>query len=152
MGEAVRFPVDYDQVEKGDRIERKRLAEIVRERPGTCAFQYKVARFMDELQTRLRERGKEYTLRYCRGDVLILTDADASQRNRHRFRKHCRGIVKAHRRLCAVDASGFVGDDLKLHDRAVAIQGRTLAAMAGQRAIRPIAYQRPGRRLPKPAE
>jgi hypothetical protein len=150
MEDAVRYPVDYDAVHKGDVIDIKRVEEILGKRYGTVAYQAKIVGFICEFQNQLWDRGKPFTVINRRGTVAILTDTEASVYNRRWFLGRKRGLLKNHRQLLHVDASQFDPDTAKGHDRAVVIQGRTLAAMLEARTIRPVAYQRATAMLPAP--
>jgi hypothetical protein len=142
-GAAERYPLDYDALAKGDVIGRDRLAVILDADPESALYHARLVGLMRTIEEELELRGRPCTVRSHQGTIEILDDAAASAHNQVWFRLRCRGLKRSHRRMLAVDAANLDAEQLRGHDRALVLQGRTLAAMAAARAIRPAACQRP---------
>jgi hypothetical protein len=76
-------------------------------------------------------------------DLVILTDREAAEYNRERFRQHVRGLRRSHRRAAGVDPVPLTEQERRDHDRALEIQGRILLAVAAvRREITPRPHER----------
>jgi len=149
MNDVTRFPVDYDALAKGDVIPAKELSRIVGEPMRSYEYQYKITALTKEIETELWSRGKPWTVRIRNGDIVILTDAEASDYNAERVDKMRRGIYRSHRRMMAVDVAQLTTEERALHDRNAVRSGMVVAALlATRRAPQPIPVQRQHPMLP----
>ena len=128
------YPLDFDALQKGDRIEEEKVQEIVGLKPEHPNYQFGVMGLIARMESGCAERGKFFTIVNRKGCVCVLTDEEASHENDRRARNSRRAIGRACRRLIAVDPSGFDADLLKKHTRRCEMNSRAYTAL--QREIR----------------
>jgi hypothetical protein len=76
-------------------------------------------------------------------DLVILTDREAAEYNRERFKQHVRGMRRSHRRAAGVNPVPLTEQERRDHDRALEVQGRILLAVAAvRREIAPKPHER----------
>jgi hypothetical protein len=124
-----RYPVDYDSLDKGSILGAEQIGEIVQARPRTYDFSYRLAALSKQIQDDLWARGKPWTVMTRKGCIHILDDASAVKYNALRFLRHRRGLGQMHKQLVAVDVSKLDPDQRNHYDRAIRLQGTTLAAV-----------------------
>lgn len=142
-----RHPLDFDALEKGDRIEIEQLEKILLTNRESPRFGLRCAGLCKRIERELRHRGYIITVRIERGAVLICTDADASEYNRKRFQRHRRGLVRSHTRNLAVDRRNLAAEQDKLHEEAILFEAALLGAIrekAKELRLKPPKRQTPG--------
>jgi len=134
MQNTKRYPLNFENLKKGDVITEDQLVEILKEPKESVKFWSKKLALRMEIMDRLAEMGNPVTVKETKGDLVILTDLEASTYNNRMFTNTVRQLVRTHNRSCQVDDSDFGEDERKRHRRMIEINGRTIqGALLGRR-------------------
>ncbi len=153
MEDRKEYPFDTDSLDKGSRIDIATIESAYGVRFGTDDYALAALRAGAYIERRFRERGVVVTVVQRKGEVVILTDSEASNENARQFDLKVRGAARAHFRNVGVDRSKLLEAEVGAHDRTVETQGRQLAAMRqAKRLPKPTPHKRTTPLLPKKAE
>jgi hypothetical protein len=118
-----KWPVDFDKLNKGDIVSR----EVIERWGGVSAnsrlFGLKLLSLKEVIERELINRGKDWTLKICDDNIVILLDAEASKYNYQMTTRRIKGVMKDHYRQLGVDTNLLSNDEKKIHDRRITIQG-----------------------------
>jgi hypothetical protein len=150
---ATRFPIDYDSLKKGDVIPAELLEKIAEAPRSTPKYQLKVLAFQQQIMDEMRARGNPVTVIVRGGEIVVLTDAEASTYNAERLGAHLHGVMRAHERSQAVDVANLDDEQKKVHTRRVEVGGKFVQAIIDTgRKLKLPAYTRKTPGLPNPAD
>lgn len=148
---AERWPIDYDSLRQGDVLNRERLARIIGVRPGSHAYDGRLAEFQRILQEQLWSRGKQWTVRKDGGALVILEEGDVPKYVRKRQRNALRAFFKMHGHLLATDPSKMTVEERKDRDRQIVVSSRLIGGLvAVQPKIQRSVHRRNTPGLPRP--
>jgi hypothetical protein len=123
------YPFDTAALSKGSRVPRSTIESAYNIRHADA--RYGIKAFLPARQyveRALAERDGELVTIICdAGDLVILTDPEASAYNDRRILALLVQAGESHRRMAGVDRSKL-GDDVAEHDRALVTHGRALQA------------------------
>jgi hypothetical protein len=141
--ERTEYPINTENLVKGSRVSIREIEEAYGVRFGTDAFQLAALKLTSYLERRFRDRGQIVTVVQRKGDVVILTDAEAATENSRQFDLKVRGAARAHVRGQGVDRSQLNEGDRAVHDRNLESQGRQLSALRAAKGLpTPSAHKR----------
>lgn len=127
------YPLDVEQLQKGSIIPAERIEHAFRVVRGTDAFQMASMRASKYIARRFLDRGEIVTVTQRKHDLVILTDDEMPAHNARLFRNDIKKAARAHARMLGGDRSKMSDETLKLHDRALTVQGAQLAAIGQAR-------------------
>lgn len=129
-----RWPMDYDELRKGDIIPAERVERIVGiKQSAGQAYQLALLSLTSQIAQELGDRGRNWTLKTERGGIHILTDAEASTYNHREAKKARRAMLRRHQLNLSVDVGALNEDQRKQHDRIIEIDGKYVQAMFATR-------------------
>jgi hypothetical protein len=129
------YPFDTDSLEKGSRISVEMIEQAYGVTSGTDAYQLATLKASAYIERRFRDRGVVVTVVQRKGEIVVLTDAEAAVENARQFDLKVKSAARAHFRAVNVDRSQLDDGDRAVHDRNVEVQGRQLAAMRAAKAL-----------------
>jgi len=124
------YPIDTDSLVKGSRIPAEVIERAFNVKRGTDAYQMAAMRAVNHISRRFLDRGEIVTITQRKHDLVILTDDEVPAHNSRLFRNDIRKAARAHARMLGADRSLMSERTIKLHDRALAVQGAQLAAVS----------------------
>jgi hypothetical protein len=127
------YPLDTDALQKGSRIAAEVIERAFNVKRGTDAYQMAWLKASQHISRRFLDRGEIVTITQRKHDLVILTDEEMPAHNARMFRNDIRKAARAHARMLGGDRSKMSEQTLKVHDRALAVQGAQLAALATAR-------------------
>lgn len=156
--EAQRFPIDYETLQKGDVVPVERIEEIVNMKRDDVRFSLKVAALVDRIRRELLDRDKPWTVAVVKGQIRVLTDAEATIYQRQRREQAHRSERQAFFYISKVDVAALTPEQRVEHEREVINSGRFIQAMenvrkqmrleASKRAVPGLPSDSPQSRLP----
>jgi hypothetical protein len=123
------YPIDTDQLNKGDKITPEEIASIFHAIPGTADYALQSLRLRDYITQRFMERSEVVTIIAEKNALRILTDAEAAEYNRDAFKKRSRQMLHIHLRACGVDTANLDDKQQREHERVLLRQGVVLSHM-----------------------
>ena len=120
-----KYPLDLNQLTKGQLIDIPTLEAITSHRHGTTAFQFAVLALMDRINHRTT-----MTAKTTPEGLRILTDSEASEYNNRRFGINMGAMIRRHGKSLQVDACVLSSDEQRQHERRVLGQSRYVSAIA----------------------
>ncbi len=141
--QAERFPFDYDTMDKGDVIPAEKLEEITELSRKDKDYQLAILKVKGQITKELAIREKGIVVR-CDHDCLrLLTDPEAAEYTRTRFKQELRALARVHMQAMQVDATKLDDDQKKSHERQLEVQGKYIQAMAkAKKEIRLTSHKR----------
>lgn len=127
------YPIDTDSLTKGSRVAAEVIERAFNVKRGTDAYQMAAMRAGAHIAKRFLDRGEIVTITQRKHDLVILTDDEMPAHNARLFKNDIRKAARAHARMLGGDRSKMSEDTLKVHDRALTVQGAQLAAIANAR-------------------
>ena len=148
-----KYPLDFDLLDKGQRIEVDELERTFGHKRGTTRYKFSLLALRERVEKELALRGKVVTVRTNRDALVICSDADAATYNDEAASRSWRRVKRSHVRNLGVDASKLAEEGKKEHDRNLIVWGGMI--VAGEKARRQLAltgstHQRQTPALPKP--
>lgn len=137
------YPLDTDSLAKGSHIAAEVIERAFHVKRGTDAYQMAAMRASQHIARRFLDRGEIVTITQRKHDLVILTDDEMPAHNARLFKNDIRKAARAHARMLGGDRSKMSDNTLKIHDRALAVQGAQLAALArARREFKPARRER----------
>ena len=122
-----RYPMDFDDLQKGDIITVQELERLTGKKFGTNEFAFKAL----SLQAQISD-ATGFTVKIRNGEELhILTDEEASKHNHNEFQRHKKGMFRRNRLMGLVDMNALSETMRAEHERKLIKQGQLLQAMSG---------------------
>jgi len=124
-----RYPLDWDELSKGDVLSANELQRITGKTPGTDEFRFACMTLQSLIQAKTR-----FTVK-LKGDhtLHVLFDAEAAEHNQQLFDQFKRSMVSRHFLNCEVDVDQLSPAQRARHDRTLLVQSRYVSAV-GQTA------------------
>jgi hypothetical protein len=141
---AIRFPIDYESLNKGDVIAADRLERIV-ELPRTDAgYSLKVQMVKERIEREMEAIGRPVVLAIDQGNLKVLTDSEAAIYVDQKFQEYRRRMFRQHvRGESAIDVSKLSPDERQQHERAAYVRSKEIQALARtRREVRLESHQR----------
>lgn len=129
------YPFDTDSLEKGSRISVDTIEHAFSVSHGTDAYQIAALRAVAYVERRFRDRGIVVTVVQRKGEIHVLTDAEAAVENARRFDLGIGAATRAHFRNQHVDRSQLPANEIDRHDRRLESDGRYLSGGKTARAL-----------------
>lgn len=126
---AEKYPLDFDELKKGDVITRVEIDSIIDAEKGTEKYAFELMSFISEINRELRLRGKDCVVCQVKGEIHILTDEEASRYTTRKFELSLAKAFKAHFQKLQIDRTKLNDLQQKDHDRQVINQGRILTVI-----------------------
>lgn len=123
------YPIDVERLSKGDCVVAAMIESAFNVKRGTDAYQMAAMRASEFISKRFLDRGEIVTITQRKHDLWILTDEEMPAHNARLFKNDIRRAARVHARMLGGDRSKMTSDTLKLHDRALTVQGAQLAAI-----------------------
>lgn len=121
-----KFPIDFEELSKGDLLSLEELEQITGKKHGTNEFSFQLL----SLQQKISD-ATGFTVKIKDGQELhILTDEEATKHNHNEFQRHKRGMFRRHNLMLAVDIAQLSESSKTAHERKLLRQGQLLQAMA----------------------
>lgn len=144
--EFVRWPLDFDALEKGHVIDSAKLSQITKCERGTAAYALCTLQVKQEIEKKLAQRDYPVTCKVEKDSIRILTDVEASEYNEIQGEHAVRKAYRALRRQMNVDARNLTEEQQKEHSRRLLHQGMTVSAIREtRRTLRLTAHTNPVR-------
>lgn len=141
--EAERWPVDYDALVKGSIIPAETLERITQKKRDSADYALAVLNLKERVEQELFDRNKHWTLRIHKGEIKVLTDAEAAVHNHAEQVRARRAMHRRYALQLSVDVSRLEDDQRKQHDRNVELDGKYIQAMQDVRKrMLPTAHKR----------
>jgi hypothetical protein len=137
-----KYPLDFDQLEKGETLTCERLEVVTGKKPGTDAYRFAIL----GLQALIHERTPFTAKTQADGSLRILTDAEASDHNDKLVSQGVRTVIFRHARAIVVDVGNLTEDQKARHDQRLQRQGRYVTALLREQEVTRI-EQKPSKRL-----
>ncbi len=115
MAVAVRYPLDYDSLDKGTIIPKETLKQIFDVHWDKSEFGLRSMALGKNIVEELRLRNRFVIYKTHNHDLLILEDEDAHITQGKRFKARFKGMKRAHRQALTIDSSKFDPDLKKRH-------------------------------------
>lgn len=145
--ELTEYPIDTDSLAKGSRVPAETIERAFHVKRGTDAYQMAAMRASQYIARRFLDRGEIVTVTQRKHDLVILTDEEMPAHNARLFKNNIRAAARTHARMLGGDRSKMSEETLRVHDRALTVQGAQLAAMAS--ACKDLKPRPRERQLPK---
>ena len=144
MIDAKRFPLDFDVLEKGSVVTRAEIEHIYRVTYGTDQYSLKALALGQAIETMLDARGLCVTVKIDKGELRILTDAEASEYNRCEAMRGFKRMMRRHRKGAEVQIDNLTPAQAIAHDRGLQVSGAMIfaAKKAKKEALRALPYER----------
>lgn len=126
--ETTEYPLATDQLIKGSRVERAEICRAFSVEPDTKAFRLALMRARHYIEGRFLDRGEVVTITEDNGSLMILTDAEAAVFNDDAVWRYVKRAARSLVRQRAVDRAQLTPAQVSVHDRALEVNGRALAA------------------------
>jgi len=123
------YPIDTESLIKGSRIAVEVIEHAFNVKRGTDEYNLAAMRARQYIERRFRDRGEIVTITQHRHDLIILTDDDMPEHNVAMFKAKIRGAARTHTRMLGGDRSKMSEETLRVHDRALTVQGAQLSAL-----------------------
>lgn len=150
MGEASRYPIDFDALGKGDVLSAETIVGIVGVSAGSARYSGRQMRLCARIERELTDRGLDVTVACVKTEIHVLDDAAAAVHTKELFRKGLQTLRRAHGQNMKVDAGQLSAAERKDHERALVVQGAIVAGIREARRNIAVAYQRKTPGLPRP--
>ena len=129
MTDARIYPIDTDQLHKGSVIHAQEIANIFHAQQGTERFNLCSLRLREYITDKFAERSETVTVVSDRGNLRILTDAEAAEYNRDEFKRKSRQMLHIHKRNCGVNTAALDEKQQRDHERVIMRQSAVLSHM-----------------------
>jgi hypothetical protein len=151
MSTPVRYPLDFETLNKGDVIGETQLTAIFGLSSKYAAYRQKAHTLALRIEWELRELGCSATVITCKAEIHILTDAQAVAKHRIRRKKAVAQLKRNHRRTEEIDRAELGPETLIQHDRGLVQSGAMLVGLlGGYRKVPTLVYVSPHARLEQP--
>lgn len=120
------YPIDTDQLNKGDKIPAEVISQICGFSPSDARFSIESLKLKEYIVSRLSERGEIVTVISDKNNLRILSDEEAVDYNQYRFRRHFGGMVGSHMRMLGIDTAQLSEAKQKEHERVCLRQGMVI--------------------------
>jgi hypothetical protein len=114
------YPINFKKLQKGTTISQAELLSIYKYTPTAFDLMKFRQRIIDETG---------FTAKVEKGEIKILTDAEASRYNVCMVNAGIRKIMVAHQRNLRVDVKELTGEQVSDHDRRITYSGALISAM-----------------------
>jgi hypothetical protein len=149
------YPLDFESLKKGDTITSAQIEEITGVgRNCGDEYDFQVLRLRFRIMQERRRMGMPVYVRVKSGELVILTDAEASVEQARRAEQAIDRLADANQCLQEVDVNNLREDEQRQHERRQLVAGSMLVGAIGARkdAIKAIPYKRSTPGLPAPNE
>lgn len=125
-----KWPIDVEELNKGDVIPSSRIEEITGERCGSDAYQFGKMRLAAFIEVEREQCGNPVVVKHEQDGLRILTDDEAVDYTEKRFKEALRAAGRAHYRQSAyIDSETLSGGAREKHERNIIVNSRILQAM-----------------------
>jgi hypothetical protein len=121
-----KYPLDFDELQKGDTLTSERLTEVTGKKPKTDEYRFAIL----GLQALIHERTDLVAKIQSDGSIRILTDPEASDHNDKLHLQGKRMMIVRHHMMSRVDIDNLTDGQRKRHDQRVMLQSRYVTALA----------------------
>ena len=131
----MKFEIDIDVLIKGSVIsvaECERVLKLRRD-DDVAGYQFGLMQLCDFVQRSLWKVGREWTLKTSQGEILVLTDEQASEYNASQFENGMAKMRRSNKRLRSVDIRNIDESKRNEHDERVSKQGVILQCIKSSR-------------------
>lgn len=128
--QTTKYPLDFDALDKGSVIPQSKIEEVLGMKADHPDLWKKKLRLKERVEGEISFRcGVEVTIKDDHGDLVILTDGQASIYNFTWEVRHIRAAMRSHNRLLAVDSRNLTPDELVEHRKRVEISSKYAQAL-----------------------
>lgn len=127
------YPIETSQLDKGSRITVEEIEEAFNVARTSSRYRLVCLRLRKYIEWRLAERGLEVMTRIHRDDIVVLTDSQASLFSDSQFKNALRMLGRMLGKQMSVDRAPLSDLERARHDRALGVNGRTLAGARRER-------------------
>lgn len=149
-GDSELFPLDYERLQKGSRVPEAEVRRIIGRVRDDRQFRLEFLKLRARVEKALLERGRPATICEDHGDLVVLTDVQASEYNHRQTGYGLRHAFRSNERLRRVDPNQLTEGQRALHEQRVLTDGRVLIAIARERKV--IRAEERAKGLPEPKE
>lgn len=134
MNEANRYPLDFENLKKGDVVPEKKIADILQLPIGSTGYQFGVIELCKTIEREKTRLNDPVTCVQRKNQIVLLTDEEASHYNDKYFYSGLKRLKSGLMRLLNVDTNKLSAETTKEHQRRIEINGKTyLGAIFGRR-------------------
>lgn len=126
---------DYAELEKGDVLSVGHCEAVLNLSPVHHPKAYPLALMglVQQVERELQQAGKRYTVATRKGQVVVLTDAEASEYNDHGFECALKKAKRSHFRMQQVNVNNLDQNERARHDNNLVKQAAVLQAVRNAR-------------------
>jgi len=143
------WPLDFDRLAKGDRIDADEIERICGLRRTDEKYRLALLKLRQQIADAMEERGLVVTVKIEGADLHVLVDEEASHHNPRIYEQGLQMAKNAYRRNAGVDLNLLSDGRRPMHERLLIVHGRMLQAAGDARkeALKLTAVERktPGR-------
>jgi len=111
------YPLDTNELHKGDVIAVTTLIDITKAQPGSSRYAFKLMKLKAFIGQQMAMRGEPATVVIRKNQIVVLTDAEANEYNMHFAKTGVRRIRRSAARHSVIDLSKLTEDQRKDWDR-----------------------------------
>lgn len=128
--------IDYTTLEKGDvlSVEHCEAVTGVSRDENPNLYGLAVLGLVTQIERELHAAYKRYTVATRKGQIVVMTDPEASEYNDHGFEVGLKKARRAHFRMQQVDVNNLGDDQRATHDAGLIKQAAILSAVRSTRA------------------
>jgi hypothetical protein len=127
--EISKYPLDFDQLSKGSTIPQSQIEEVLGMKADDPRYWKAVLTLRDRIRKELSQRGLCVTIKQSAGDLVILTDAEASIYNYTWASRHLSGYMRSHEQLLNVDRKNLSISEKTEHSKRIEVSSKYAQAL-----------------------
>jgi len=122
-GKYYRYPVDYENLKKGDKYSEEYLVALFNHEAGTPEYDFCCLQLRSQIMAEMARRGNPVTVARIGMEIHVLTDEEAVEYNHREFHYGIGRMVRAHKRTAEVDITQLQDESRKRWERNMLNQG-----------------------------
>ncbi len=122
--DVTKYPLDFDALSKGSTIPQSKIEEILGLSADNPGYWKGLLSLRDRVIKELEQRNLDVTIKQDNGDLIILTDSEASIYNYAWASRHLSGYMRSHNRLLAVDVKNLSIPETAEHRKRVEVSSK----------------------------
>ena len=122
-GKCYRYPVDYENLKKGDKFGQEFLERLFHHKAKTPDYNYCCLQLRSQIMTEMSKRGNPVTVAIRGMELHVLTDEEAVEYNNKEFHFGIGRMVRAHKRTADVDITQLQDESRQRWERNMLHQG-----------------------------
>lgn len=122
-GKCYRYPVDYENLNKGDKFSEEYLVTLFGHQAGTPEYNFCCLNLRSQIMSEMARRGNPVTVAISGMGIHVLTDEEAVEYNQREFHFGIGRMMRAHKRTADVDITQLQDESRQRWERNMLHQG-----------------------------